>query len=264
MIHPFAVLALVSAAGWDGWWWLILRLEVAPEEVIALLLMLTFLAATRLRDLQWQRRLHSPPLFMLALWLVLYAASHSMAPPIVRSGIAVSTTLACLYLILFVSRPPAAFWGLIALAMPILPSLQFVLGYPMRVISATVTVALLQMQGHAVTQDAANLVWRGEVIQFDAPCSGVSMLRATLLLTLMGCILLRSGVLKTFAAVVLCTLLAIICNALRATSLFYVEGGVIVEASPWWHDGIGIAAFGLLAMATLVMLFKINGREAMA
>ncbi len=262
-MHPFAVFALVVVAGWDGWRWLMLRLDVAPEEAIALLLMLVFFGATYLRSLPWQRRLHSPPLFMLALLLVMYAASHFIAPPIVRSAIAVSTALACLYLIFFVSRPPAAFWGLIALAMPVLPSLQFVLGYPLRVISATLTVALLQMQGHAVVQDAANLVWRGESIQFDAPCSGVSMLRAGLLLTLMGCILLRFDALKTLAAVVLCTLLTIVCNALRATSLFYVEGGLIAEASPWWHDGIGIAAFGLLAIATLWMLVKINGREAM-
>lgn len=170
--------------------------------------------------------------------------------------------MTCLYVLIFAARPPIAFWGIVALAMPVLPSLQFVLGYPMRVISAALTAAVLQLQGFAVARDAANLVWGGETIQFDAPCSGVSMLRAGLLLTLMGCVLLRSSTAKTFAAVVSCTLLAIVCNTLRASSLFYVEAGLIAQAAPWWHDGIGVAAFVLLAVATLWMLVMLNGREA--
>ena len=44
-------------------------------------------------------------------------------------------------------RPPLAFWGLVALSLPVLPSLQFVLGYPMRIVSATLTVGLLQPAG---------------------------------------------------------------------------------------------------------------------
>jgi exosortase/archaeosortase family protein len=92
------------------------------------------------------------------------------------------------------------------------------------------------------------------MLQFDAPCSGVNMLWAALLLTLMGCVLLRFGMLKVAAAVALATVLSIGCNVLRASSLFYIEAGLVPHAPAWWHDGIGIAAFSLSAAVTLWVL----------
>src|SRR5262249_56914005 len=106
-------------------------------------------------------------------------------------------------------RPPVAFWGLVALALPVLPSLQFTLGYPMRVVSATLSVGLLQAHGLMVARQGTFLVWRGELIQFDAPCSGVNMLWAGLLLTLMGCVLLHFGAIKVIVAVPLSLVLAV-------------------------------------------------------
>ena len=57
--------------------------------------------------------------------------------------------------------------------------------------------------------------------------------------------------------------LAIACNVLRATSLFYVEAGLLPHAQPWWHEGIGIAAFTVSAVATLWLLTRLRGREAL-
>jgi exosortase/archaeosortase family protein len=145
-----------------------------------------------------------------------------------------------------------------------LPSLQFTLGYPMRVICAEFTVALLQAQGLAVTGQGTFLVWRDETIQFDAPCSGVNMLWAGLLLTLMGCVLFRFGPIKVMVAVALSVALAIVGNVLRASSLFYIESGFVSAAPSWWHDGIGIAAFTLSAAITLCLLARLRGRETSA
>jgi exosortase/archaeosortase family protein len=144
----------------------------------------------------------------------------------------------------------------------VLPSLQFTLGYPLRVVSAALTVGLLQAHGLMVERQGTFLAWRGELVQFDAPCSGVNMLWAGLLLTLMGCVLLRLGTLKTVLAAGLSVVLTIACNVLRASSLFYVEAGLVPQAPAWWHDGIGIAAFGLSAAATLWVLARLQGGEA--
>jgi exosortase/archaeosortase family protein len=151
----------------------------------------------------------------------------------------------------------------VALALPVVPSLQFMLGYPMRLVSAALTVGLLQAHGLAVARQGTFLVWRDELIQFDAPCSGVSMLWAGLLLTLMGCVLFRFGLIKVMVSVALSLVLAIACNVLRATSLFYVEAGLVPHAQAWWHEGIGIAAFTLSAAVTLWLLTRLRGQEAM-
>jgi exosortase/archaeosortase family protein len=200
----------------------------------------------------------------IALMLAAYAASYLILPAIMRAAIAIAASLFCFYLALFKERPPVAFWGMVALALPVLPSLQFMLGYPMRIVSAALTVALLQAHGLVIERQGTFLVWRDEMIQFDAPCSGVNMLWAALLLTLMGCILFRLGVARTAAAIVFAIAVTIACNVLRASSLFYVEAGFVPQAAPWWHDGIGIAAFILSAAVILGFLSRLGESEVMA
>jgi exosortase/archaeosortase family protein len=259
-MHPYLVIALVVTATWDTWRWYALRIWDSPEEAASLVLTIVFLGALGVA----RRRNEAMPLPLVpvALLLVAFAASYVMLPPIARAAIAVAATLYCCHLAAFKERPPVAFWGLVALALPVVPSLQFMLGYPMRLVSAALTVGLLQAHGLAVTRQGTFLVWRDELIQFDAPCSGVSMLWAGLLLTLMGCALFRFGVVKVIAAVALSLLPAIACNVLRATSLFYVETGLVPHAQAWWHEGIGIAAFTLSAAVTLWLLRRLRGGEA--
>ena len=263
-MHPLLATALVTAASWDAWRWYALRVAAAPEEAASLALTVAFLGVIGVARVSRPAPPHPLPLLTIAFLLALYAAGHAVLPPIARAAIAVATTLSCLYVAAFKERPPIAFWGLVALALPALPSLQFTLGYPMRVISAALTVALLQAHGLAVERQGTFLLWREETIQFDAPCSGVNMLWAELLLTLMGCVLLRLSILKVTFAVALSVGLAIACNALRAASLFYVEAGLVPQAPAWWHEGIGIAAFMLPVALTVWILTRLRNAEAAA
>jgi len=260
MIRNVLVAALVVAATWDAWRWYAQRVWDSPEESASLVLTIVFLGALGVA----RRRSEAMPvpLIPVALLLAAFATSYVVLPPIARAAIAVAATLYCCHLAAFKERPPVAFWGLVALALPVVPSLQFMLGYPMRLVSAALTVGLLQAHGLSVARQGTFLVWRDELIQFDAPCSGVSMLWAGLLLTLMGCMLFRFGVIKVMIAVTLSLVLAITCNVLRATSLFYVEAGLLPQAQAWWHEGIGIAAFTLSAAVTLWLLMRLRGHEA--
>jgi exosortase/archaeosortase family protein len=261
-MHPLLVSALVMAATWDAWRWYCGRVWSAPEEAVALALTVTFLGLLGLARTPVPAASRSLPLLPIAALLVLYAASHALLPPIMRAAVAIAATLFCLYLALFRERPPVAFWGLVALALPVLPSLQFTLGYPMRVVSAAFAVVLLQAQGLMIARQGTFLLWREEMVQFDAPCSGVNMLWAGLLLTLMGCVWLRLGALKVVIAVAFAVVIAVAGNVLRASSLFYVETGLIPQAPPWWHDGIGIAAFMLSAAVTLWLLGRLRDWRA--
>jgi exosortase/archaeosortase family protein len=260
MTQPLLVTALIMAATWDAWRWYALRVWDSPEEAASLVLTVVFLGA--LGVARRSNQAMPLPLVPVALLLATFAASYAVLPPIARAAIAVGTTLYCCHVAAFKESPPVAFWGLVALALPVVPSLQFMLGYPMRLVSAALTVGLLQAHGLAVTRQGTFLLWRDELIQFDAPCSGVSMLWAGLLLTLMGCALFRFGIIKVMVAVALSLVLAIACNVLRATSLFYVEAGILPHAQAWWHEGIGIAAFALSAVVTLWLLRRLRGREA--
>lgn len=262
---PLYVTGLVAAATWEAWHWYLTRVAAAPEEAAALVLTVAFLTAVGLiRRQQTQPASPMPPsipAWPIAGLLVLYAATYAHLPPIVRAALAISTTLYCLHVALLKERPPLAFWGLVALSLPVLPSLQFVLAYPMRVISATLTVELLRLQGLAIERQGTFLVWQGEMVQFDAPCSGVSMLWAGLLLTFLGCILLRLPAARMLAATLATLALAVAGNALRAASLFYVEAGLIADAPAWWHDGIGLAAFALSSTATLWLLVRLTPKR---
>ena len=262
VMHPLLATALVMAATWDAWRWYISRVASAPEEAAALALTIVFLGVIGIARLSRTASSRPLPLVTVAVVLALYAASHALLPPIARAAIAVAATLFCLYHAAFSERPPIAFWGMVVLALPVLPSLQFTLGYPMRVVSAALVVGLLQAQGLAVERQGTFLLWRDETIQFDARCSGVNMLWAGLLLTLMGCALLRLDATRVAIAVALSVALTIAGNVLRASSLFYVETGLVTQAPTWWHEGIGIAAFVLSAAITLWLLSRLRGREA--
>jgi len=261
-MRPSLVIALVLAATWDAWRWYVLRVWDSPEEAASLVLTIVFLGA--LGAARRRNEAMPLPLVPVALLLAAFAASYAVLPPIARTAIAVATTLYCCHLAAFKERPPVAFWGLVALALPVVPSLQFTLGYPMRLVSAALTVGLLQAHGLVVTRQGTFLLWRDEIIQFDAPCSGVSMLWAGLLLTLMGCVLFRFGAIKVTIAVALSLGLAIVCNVLRAASLFYVEAGLLPQAQVWWHEGIGITAFTLSAAVTLWLLTRLRDVKAMS
>jgi exosortase/archaeosortase family protein len=101
-------------------------------------------------------------------------------------------------------------------------------------------------------------VWQGEALQFDAPCSGVNMLWASLMLTLAACTVWRSGAIMTAAALAAAIVLAVAANVLRAASLFFVETGLIADAPAWWHEAIGIAAFAGSAIASLRVMKRLQ------
>ena len=260
-LHPLAIQAVILAATWDAWRWYGHRIAGAPEEAAAFALLVVVLIALAAPRLFRRAPDYAAPLLPVAALLTAYGVSQWFAPPIIRCALAAAAVLYPLYLAAFRERPPVAFWGIVALAMPLLTSLQFFLGYPMRVISASLTAAFLEMQGIALSVQGTFLVWRGEMVQFDAPCSGVNMLWGGLLITLAACLILRLGVVKTTAAIVLSIVMTTFANVLRTTSLFYIEAGVISGAQDWWHEGIGLVAFALAAATMLGIILHMQGRR---
>lgn len=265
-VNPWLVVGVVAAACWKSWGWYAERVAATPDEALALAMTSALIIgigmASRTRRYLDRAPFDAAALAVLSVLLIAYALAHAVAPPIILAALAVVAMLYALYVTLVSVQPPVAFYGLVALSLPVLPSLQFVFGYPLRIVSASMTVALLQMQGLSVQREGAALLFRGETIQFDAPCSGINMAWAGLMLTLAACLVWRAGWRMTAIALVLSLALTVAANVLRAVSLFYVEAGLITVAAPWWHQAIGLTAFAISGAATIAVLARLKRMEA--
>lgn len=254
-MHPALALMILVAAFWDSWRWLVQRTWATPDEAITLAVMIVVVAGHAMRTARrsgavsgW---LHPLPMLPLAAALLLYAATVGRVPPILSAAIAVTTTLAAVHVAGHGRRPPFAFWGLCCLVLPIVPTLQFYLGYPMRVVSAALTVPLLRLNGLDIGLEGTALLWQGQRIQFDAPCSGVTMAWAGMLLVFAVATVRGESVGALLRTAFLGLRLLLVANVLRAASLFYLEAGLLPGNGEVMHQAIGLAAFGA-AMAVLL------------
>lgn len=253
----FFIFLMPLVGYWHAWQWYFNRISTSLEEAIGLFAIFLFVTLWATYHISQRKVIFKFPLWPIVFFLVTYSLLFLFSvPPIIRAAVAFLTMFMIIYWASFGKHPPVSFWALIALSLPVVPSLQFYLGFPARIISASLTVPILQMNGVPVSRSGTNLVWQGQLLQFDAPCSGVTMLWAGFLISFFISMVYRFSLLKTLVATVITCLLVLIGNVLRACSLFYLEMGAISQEEPWMHEGIGVAAFLLISMGILMSLSK--------
>lgn len=251
MIEARIAIILIALACWDGW--RLLAMRVSDGATAFPLLALAAGLAVALVRLGRDRRISAT---LVAAGLTVYAVATLTAPPMIQMGIAVAGLVFILHRAFGGHRPPFAMFGLAMLVLPILPTFDFYLSWPMRRISAVLSAELLRFNGFAVGVDGAAISWQGQLLLFDGPCSGVRMLWASLLLTSLLALIGRLGPVRYALALIATAILATFANALRATSLFFLEGGFVPHLQgPVMHELVGIAAFALLG-ALLVFAFR--------
>jgi len=125
------------------------------------------------------RRLRAAPrLGWLALALAArWSRAHWLwqAPPLVSSLLGLLALGAGLAAFLPSGVATAPVLGLSLLSLPLLASLQFYAGYPLRVVTAEASRWLLAT-GFSAQRSGASLLVNGQLVIVDAPCSGVQML----------------------------------------------------------------------------------------
>ncbi|MFT3718391.1 exosortase Q [Pseudorhodoferax sp.] len=169
-----AWLALQAVALLPAWSWMARRLADGSDDPLGLLAV----AALALLAVHHRRALRpSPALGWLALATLLTPAAalaRPALPPLAASLLAV-LALACA-LLAFLPRRVAAtpVLGLAVLALPLLSSLQFYAGYPLRVLTAEASRWLLA-PFFTVWREGSTLLVDGRLVVVDAPCSGVQM-----------------------------------------------------------------------------------------
>ncbi|QTD45478.1 exosortase Q [Ottowia testudinis] len=186
-------LGLHTAALWPTWRWMVARVADGSDEplgLLALAVLAALLWSVR-RDLRSAPRL--PWLALAVLGTVGATALRSAASPLVAALLAIAAWACGLLAFLPDARRGAmrvaggVLWpaprhgigtlpvlGLAVLALPLIASLQFYAGYPLRVVTAEASRWLLSPWFH-VLREGSSLNVDGLLVIVDAPCSGVQM-----------------------------------------------------------------------------------------
>lgn len=241
MIPARVAAGLVVAGGWHGLWLLAGRADGVGLATTAAMVVALGWALARARHL------------VRVEWLALFLLASAAAA---WTGIALLEISAVIVGLCWCAMPRVR-WPVLALALlavPILPTLDVLVAGPLRRVSAVLTAAMLRLNGIDVGLEGVALEWHGRELLFDGPCSGVRMLWALLVLasfygTIRSVPLWRFALLLAGAVVV-----AILGNALRAASLFYVESGFVpMLHGAAAHEAVGLAAFAIVAGAAVAL-----------
>tara|TARA_R110002096_G_scaffold200639_1_gene384600 strand:+ start:12514 stop:13788 length:1275 start_codon:yes stop_codon:yes gene_type:complete len=240
---------IVLLAFWPVWRWYALRVTDGSDEpwgLVALLVGGAFL---------WKVRNELRFTFLGAVsasaLLLVYTFGYGNMPPLIRAVLAL-LIIATMAGTLLRHLP---IWGIFALSLPIIASLQFYLGYPLRIVTAVVSQATLNLFGLGIEREATNLLWKGTTIGVDAPCSGIQMLWVGMLITLSLCAAKRFPWKPTLLCGSAGFLLIVVGNALRATLLF-VKESEMVQLPGWTHSGIGLLVFAILVWCLMRLVEK--------
>lgn len=249
------ILAALIAATWPVWRWMAHRFADGSGDTWELLAALTA-AAVLVRDRNLQPSIAS--LSIPAAFLFIYAASYSFLSPLPRGMLAMAAIGTAISSLWYGKRIDVAICGLLLISLPVMASLSFYLGYPLRVATGSISEVLLHMNGIAAFREGAQLEWDGKLIAIDAPCSGVKMLWTGAYLSFALAALMRLSAFRTVALALLSAVVVILANAIRATSLFYLEAG-IVEGPERLHDAIGLVMFAFAAATVFALARKLAG-----
>lgn len=260
-LDPRLALALTPLLFWDSWRLLAGRfgdgLSALPLALVGLAV-----AAPALRRIA-AGKAEPVPLAGLSFALAAYVAAVLAGPALPGVAVAVVTIALICRRIAGSSLPWPPLVGLALLALPVLPSLDFYLAYPMRLAGSVLAASLLRLNGIGVGVEGVALSWNGSLLLFDAACSGVRMLWAGLLLVSAIGLAAGFGPWRYARAVAIAAAIAISGNAVRAASLFYVENGFAGPLQgPLVHEAVGLISFAMLALATLFCVAPPRGRRA--
>lgn len=247
-------LALLAAALWPTWLWMGQRMLDRSDDPLGLL------ALAALAGLVWHQRRRLRPAPRLA-WLslalggaVLATACQGLLAPLVVALLALLSLAAglCAFLPAAVANAPVL--GLSVLSLPLLASLQFYAGYPLRVITAEASRWLLTLN-HTVERSGASLVVDGQLVIVDAPCSGVQMAWFGYFTACVVTLYLARGNRAFFTRLPAVSVLVLAGNIARNTVLVAAEAsGRLVPG--WAHEAVGLVMLAAVCAAIVGVMSR--------
>lgn len=249
------LVGLQLIAFWEVWQWYVSRALYSWDQPWGLL---AFVAAfvvlfTSKKPLPAK----APSLLIPTLLIGVYAATYFVFPPLARAAIAFTAFAVTLTSLRFGKLFHPGVMGLFCLSLPTIPSLQFVGGYPLRIIVAQVAAPILRLGGFAVVPEGTCLNWAGKLIWIDGPCSGIKMLWVGMFLTFVLICLYDLPIVKSLLLMPMAVVVIIAGNVFRGVALFYLESGIL--NMPWWgHDYAGVVSFVFQGVAIVAIVFRLR------
>ncbi|WP_245213304.1 exosortase Q [Rhizobacter sp. AJA081-3] len=252
-LSPLAWLGLQAVALWPHGAWMARRVQDGSDEplglsALALLLMLLVARSHTLRIAP-----HTGWLAASALLTLTANAALLAAPPLLCALVGALALAAALMAWLPARAPRAPLAGLVVLALPLISSLQYYGGYPLRVLTAQFSAWILQFAGIAAERTGTSMLVRGQLVIVDAPCSGVQMVWMAYFCACAVAALtaLRDGdFLKRLPAI---GALVLVGNVLRNSLLVALESrpqGLDADI----HQAIGLAVLAVVCTAVAVTM----------
>ncbi|BAU50246.1 exosortase [Sulfurifustis variabilis] len=232
------------------WLWSAARLLDRSDDPLGVVA-LAALAALVARDRdRFSRRPRAGWLVVTTLLAAAAILGGGALPPLARGVLAVLAVCATMMAVRVPAQPMLALTGLALLALPLLSSLQFFVGYPLRVITAEASRLLLAAHGVDVMREGSTLAIAGTVVMVDAPCSGIQMGWVAYFTACAAAAWLRLPDGRFLRRVPLVGVTVLAGNILRNTVLVVSEAG-LVRWPDWTHEAIGVAAFAVVCLLVL-------------
>lgn len=267
-------LLAVIFAFWPVWMWFYERTTDRADEPLGMVALITVLLLTWNRSFKLFNQSSSsdgtanisgagraenqqPSMVSVTALVIGYCLLLPIAPKAFLGLIAASALFVCLRRAKLVSGLSAGDCILIGLSVPIVAALNFYAGYPLRVVSCHIASLLLNLGGTGTHVAAGQIVSSNFVVAIDEPCSGIKMLWASLFLAATYASLHRLNLLRTSLLLALSVVLAVIANAIRISSLFYLEAGRIdvgTQLHGLIHAGLGLISFTAAALVGYVVV----------
>ena len=247
-------LALLAAALWPTWWWMSARVLDRSDDPLGLLALAALIA------LMWQhrRRLRAAPRlgwFALAIAGALLAtAAQGMLPALAVSLVALLALAAGMAAFLPPGVATAPVLGLSVLSLPLLASLQFYAGYPLRVITAEASRWIL-MATHEVERSGTSLRVDGHLVIVDAPCSGVQMAWFGYFTACVVTLYLGRSNRAFLTRLPAVSVLVLAGNIVRNTVLVSLEASG-AHLPGWAHDGVGLVVLAAVCSAMAFIMSR--------
>ncbi len=246
--RPLLCLAAFALALWPHWRWAAARLADGSDDPLGLAaLAMLFTALVRFAP-----RLRTEPapgwLAVAVLLISLATVLGLLAPPLLAALLAALAFAATLAAFAPVGTPTLPLAGLAALALPVVSSLQFYAGFPLRVVTAEASRWLLAIGGFDASREGSSMLVDGRLVIVDAPCSGVQMVwMAWFCACAVAC--WRGLPDRVFAKRLPFIGVAVLAgNVVRNTLLVGLEARAVVVPA-WQHEAIGMAVLGLVCAA---------------
>ena len=230
--------AILLLALWPHWTYVARRLVDGSDDPWGILALAT------VSVLLWRDRdaLLTPPraaLVASGALAVVAAFAELVLPDLAAAAIAMLAVGT--YLVHALRRPATALVVLLLLALPIIASLQFYLGYPLRLIVAHASALLLSIFGINATAAGASILHDGTTVLIDAPCAGIGMLWIGSFVAALLSYLHAADGRRTLLNGAAAALLVLFANIARNAVLFFPESGR-VHWPAWSHEIVGLLA----------------------